>query len=186
MNRDGYRWSIAYENKGAPIVSVVSELERVREAAEGRPKPRDVVAAARPAMSPLHRFFLWDDTEAAERYRERQARDLLLNIVVMRAERDAVKEHTYSVEFFQAGAQPADGEATTRAGRPAAPAERALVDGARERVRGVFLEREADQVDVREERAWEELLSWQARYGGLPHFAEVTAAIARARARAAA
>lgn len=109
MNRDRYRWSIAYENKGAPIVSVVSELERVREAAEGRPKPRDVVAAARPAMSPLHRFFLWDDTEAAERYRERQARDLLLNIVVMRAERDAVKEQTYSVEFFQAGAPPRTG-----------------------------------------------------------------------------
>ncbi len=39
--------------------------------------PEHVVEAARPAASPLHDSFNWDDTEAAEKWRLHQARNLL-------------------------------------------------------------------------------------------------------------
>lgn len=43
----------------------------------------DVVKAARPARSPIHRDFEWRDDVAAERYREDQARSLLRSIHVV-------------------------------------------------------------------------------------------------------
>lgn len=39
--------------------------------------PVDVVAAARAKSSPLHDFFTWDNTEAAEQYRLIEARKLI-------------------------------------------------------------------------------------------------------------
>lgn len=47
------------------------ELERL--AAMGKTKLRDVVDAARPEGSPLHRYFEWDDRRAAEGFRQLQA-----------------------------------------------------------------------------------------------------------------
>lgn len=57
---------------------IAQELERL--AASGMLKPSDVVNAARDANSPLHTHFCWDDTEAAERWREEQARQMIRNI----------------------------------------------------------------------------------------------------------
>lgn len=39
-------------------------------------RPNDIVRAAEPEDSPLHRFFEWDDSEAARSYRLHQARNL--------------------------------------------------------------------------------------------------------------
>src|SRR3954451_3006050 len=47
------------------------ELERL--AAAGKSKPRDIVEAARPEASPLHRYFEWNDQRAAEGFRQMQA-----------------------------------------------------------------------------------------------------------------
>ena len=44
--------------------------------------PKDIVEAARAETSPLHSHFLWDDSEAAERYRVTQARELLQRVFV--------------------------------------------------------------------------------------------------------
>jgi hypothetical protein len=56
---------------------IIGELRRIAEANDGQVRPSDVVKAARPASSPLHSQFEWDDSEAAERYRLSQARQLL-------------------------------------------------------------------------------------------------------------
>jgi hypothetical protein len=49
----------------------------------GRVTPRMVVDDARPADSPLHQCFEWDDTRAAELHRESQARYVLRSIRVV-------------------------------------------------------------------------------------------------------
>lgn len=59
---------------------MAAELNRLAKKAKGRITPRDVVEAARSASSPLHGYFEWNDSEAAERYREIQARTLLRSI----------------------------------------------------------------------------------------------------------
>lgn len=57
---------------------------------KGRLDPADVVTEARNDTSPLHRFFTWDDTEAAEQYRLDQARALIRRVKIeIRTEPDA-------------------------------------------------------------------------------------------------
>jgi hypothetical protein len=52
----------------------------------GRIQAMDVVEDARPADSPLHPAFCWEDSVAAERWREEQARALIRSIVVVSVE----------------------------------------------------------------------------------------------------
>mgnify|MGYP001589404350 CR=1 FL=1 len=57
---------------------VFKELERLRQASkDGVLHPEAVVRAAEPEKSPLHRFFTWDDTEAARKQRLMEARHLI-------------------------------------------------------------------------------------------------------------
>lgn len=58
-----------------PTISV--ELQRIAEANGGVLRPEVVVSEARPADSPLHRHFQWDDDKAADAYRIHQARQLI-------------------------------------------------------------------------------------------------------------
>lgn len=43
--------------------------------------PANVVDASRPEDAPLHKFFLWDDSAAAEKYRQHQAQGLIRAVV---------------------------------------------------------------------------------------------------------
>lgn len=45
--------------------------------------PRDVLEAARPKSSPIHKYFDWDDKTAAEKYRLEQARRLVRAITIV-------------------------------------------------------------------------------------------------------
>lgn len=56
---------------------ITEELKRIAERNAGKLYPRDVVEEARPAASPLHDSFEWDDSAAAEAYRIEQARKLI-------------------------------------------------------------------------------------------------------------
>ena len=56
---------------------ITAELKRIAEKNAGRLFPRDVVEEARPATSPLHNSFEWDDGKAAEAWRIEQARHLI-------------------------------------------------------------------------------------------------------------
>ena len=60
-------------------------MNAIREALEklasdGLLRPADVVEAARDINSPLHHHFCWDDHEAAQAWRESQARTLIRSI----------------------------------------------------------------------------------------------------------
>ncbi len=60
---------------------IKAELLRLAKVYRGVITPKLIVDAARPEDSPLHGQFTWDDTEAAEKYREWQARALLRVVV---------------------------------------------------------------------------------------------------------
>lgn len=61
---------------------VLKELLCVRNQ-HGKLEAKAVVDAARPLDSPLHNKFEWDDTVAAEHYREGQARRLIRTVRVV-------------------------------------------------------------------------------------------------------
>jgi hypothetical protein len=61
---------------------VVGEVLEQIEAARGEITPRAVVEEARPVKSPIHSFFEWDDSKAADKYRDEQARALVACVVV--------------------------------------------------------------------------------------------------------
>lgn len=61
---------------------VREELQRIADQHDGRLKPEWVVDAARPEDSPLHDYFTWDDTLAAEERRKDQARPLIRSVEI--------------------------------------------------------------------------------------------------------
>lgn len=63
----------------APLVG--NELLKIREET-GSLTAGTILDAARDQASPLHRFFEWDDTVAAEQYRRWQARAIVASIIV--------------------------------------------------------------------------------------------------------
>ena len=71
--------------KGAAINAelVGQQIELLRRECHGEIQPQDIVADARNANSPLHSFFEWDDSEAAEQYRLSQARGLIRAVVAV-------------------------------------------------------------------------------------------------------
>jgi len=56
---------------------IAAELRRIANDNDGILKPEAVVEAARPKGSPLHTQFDWNNTEAAEKWRIHQARNLI-------------------------------------------------------------------------------------------------------------
>lgn len=59
----------------------------------GEVVPSDVVEDARKKTSPMHRYFDWDDSVAAEKYRLSQARKILRSIVEVIVVRKKPQEH---------------------------------------------------------------------------------------------
>lgn len=73
----------------------MTQLEALKQIARrngGLISPGEVVEAARPASSPLHNAFCWDDTEAANRYRLLQAQKLIRSFKVEIEEGDKTTE----------------------------------------------------------------------------------------------
>lgn len=62
--------------------AIGEELEGIRRK-DGSLTSEGVVAAAKKSSSPLHEWFVWDDGEAAHKFRLVQARTLIRVIVVM-------------------------------------------------------------------------------------------------------
>jgi hypothetical protein len=69
---------------------IVAELQRLADLHGRRPTPEEVIEAARPADSPLHSRFTWDDSEAAHQWRLMQARNLLRISIVIEKGPDVV------------------------------------------------------------------------------------------------
>lgn len=64
---------------------ILDELQRVHKS-RGILNPRDVVEFARNKKTELHKLFLWDDSDAAERYRIWQARSVINATVIVTKE----------------------------------------------------------------------------------------------------
>lgn len=76
--KEGSWWFGASRGKAA---KVGQQLERIAKTSGGL-TARCVVEDARSKRSPLHPFFEWDDSAAAEKYRQRQARHLIQAVEV--------------------------------------------------------------------------------------------------------
>ena len=64
---------------------VAAQLDRIQHK-YGYIKPKIVVKEAEAAASPLHNFFTWEDRDAASRWRESEARDLIRAIRIVRSD----------------------------------------------------------------------------------------------------
>lgn len=70
-----------------------AELEKIRSNNQGLLQAGDVVNAARSKRSPLHDYFEWDDSLAAEEHRKEQARQLIRSVkVVYQTDRNDIKQ----------------------------------------------------------------------------------------------
>ena len=71
-----------YARNGAPFKNKCAQkygerLEHIAKQNKGKIKPSAVVSDAKDKSSVLHNYFTWDNTEAAEKYRIQQARELI-------------------------------------------------------------------------------------------------------------
>ena len=79
-----------------PAQVVGEECERLES--EGRLTPRDLVDESRPDDAPLHKAFEWDDSIAAEKYREAQASYLIRSVeVVVQESTEPTRAFVYTV-----------------------------------------------------------------------------------------
>lgn len=75
-----YKWKEAWRINADPQ-RVGEEIEKVQASVDAL-TPATIVAAASKPKSVLHSLFTWDDTEAARKHRENEARYILRMLVV--------------------------------------------------------------------------------------------------------
>lgn len=63
--------------------AIGNHIEMLREQCRGELTPEDILNDARHDNSPLHSFFEWSDTAAAQQYRLQQARGLIRSVVAI-------------------------------------------------------------------------------------------------------
>lgn len=79
---------------GGDAANVAKHLHQI-ERKYGVLEPKIVVDEASDPASPLHRYFEWDDGEAAAKYREEQARGLLRAVVMESAAEPGVNVRAF-------------------------------------------------------------------------------------------
>jgi hypothetical protein len=89
-----YKWkSGAYVNVSAQVAGeVCAELEQ-----SGGLTPKRLVDVSRDPSAPLHKNFEWDDSVAAENYREQQARHIIACIVTKPTEKSEPIRAFYNI-----------------------------------------------------------------------------------------
>ena len=93
-----YRW-------GQRAYSVSADVAgRVMEDLENGPglTAKNLVDVSRPDDAPLHSVFEWNDSTAAELYRENQARRLIASIEIVREDVPEVEEKPVMIRAFHA------------------------------------------------------------------------------------
>lgn len=81
------------------------ELNRIYEK-HGSLTPEDVVAESRDEHAPLHSVFEWDDSIAAERYREQQAGTLIRAVVTVAEDNAGAKQEVRAFVNTRVNYQP--------------------------------------------------------------------------------
>lgn len=142
---DGARFQPGASDNAA---EVGAHLDHLRQHFKGELTPKDVVDDARNPNSPLHSFFEWDDSAAAEQHRLHQARGLIRSVVAIYVQPDEPARRT---------------KAFVHVPEPGAPHYRSAPDAmSTKKTRDLVLQ-----------RAWRELQAWRQRYKDLREFAAV-------------
>jgi hypothetical protein len=136
--------------KDIPAHQVGAELTRIYER-DGGITPATVVDEARPPMALLHDAFEWDDSVAAERYREAQARQIVRSVVLV--SEPEKRESAPIVRAFVSLSAPKPGAAQARIYKPTLDAlnDPAEADDVKRRLRHELLalrRRYMDLLDV--------------------------------------
>ena len=136
----------AGQHPAAEIVG--AHIEMLREKMRGELTPEDILADAKHDNSPLHSFFEWSDSAAAQQYRLQQARGLIRSVVAVyvQPDRPAIRTRAY-VHVARPGDEPHYREASHA------------------------MSQKSTRDDVLK-RALGELIGWQRRYSELLEFAE--------------
>jgi hypothetical protein len=160
-----FTWIYGHTGGIKPEVAA-SEVQAIY-AAQGTVTPEAVVEVARPSDAPLHAAFEWDDTTAAEAYRENQARNLLAKLVVSYRKTDGslTQPTRYLVKLQARPDEDAEDETLEAATQPHVYIP----------VRKVMEEEVLRRKYVRE--AYLSVVSWRRRYGNIEAFASVFEAI---------
>ena len=77
-------WKPGYNPAGVDAKTAYDTINELCD--KGKSTAKDLVDASRPDDAPLHRLFEWDDSVAAEKYRESQARTIIAHLVLIREE----------------------------------------------------------------------------------------------------
>lgn len=130
-----------------------AELERIRNANDGKLIQAHVIDAARSNNSPLHSCFEWDNTKAAHQWRLEQAGQLIRSLVVIVEQENEEKS----------------------------PPLRAFVNVTKDEERAyTSLAHAMSDDELRQQlinQAWTELRAWKQRYGELKEFAKLVTVI---------
>lgn len=84
-----YQWKTKLFNVNAQDAG--EELERIQNE-KGKLTPQNIVDESRSTKAVLHSCFEWNDSTAAEHYREQQARSLVCNIVTVEIKGEPQKQ----------------------------------------------------------------------------------------------
>lgn len=140
--------------KGATQNAVIvgQHIEMLRQEQKGELTPEDVLADAKNPNSPLHSFFEWDDSAAAEQHRLHQARGLIRSVVAIYTSDDKPAVRARAYVHISEGETSHYREMTHAMSRK-------------------------DTRKVVLQRAWKELQAWRQRYKDLAEFADLIAVI---------
>ena len=93
------KWKSGFRGSSImPADKAFDELEKIRKKNDGELHATDVVEAARSNRHKLHKLFEWDDSVAAEKHRESQARVVIRSIVIERPELQNEETRTYELQ----------------------------------------------------------------------------------------
>ena len=86
-----YEYRTGCSIRGIKVETVAAVVEGIMQARGGQMTPADLVAASRPKKAPLHSAFTWDDTIAAEKHRESEARRIIHSYEVVRTDERGIE-----------------------------------------------------------------------------------------------
>jgi len=108
MKIEKIKWKQNVPTNGIDAAKAYAALEAIRAKNNGLTDDA-IVQASAPKNHALHKWFQWDDSEAATEYRREQARKLIRSLEVVYEEAPEIKTRVYEVEHK---ARPQDPERT--------------------------------------------------------------------------
>ncbi len=157
-----FRWRTPGPFRSIPAHVAAAEIRRIYEA-EGVVSTEALVSESVDAEAPLHRYFDWDDTEAARQWRLAQAQGLIRNLVVVYRQEDGepAAPIRYVVKLLPSATDDPGDEV-----RAAQTAPHAYLP-----IRTVMSDTELRERYVAQ--AFKELCAWRDRYADIEAFARL-------------